>query len=318
MLSAGAYRPQLEPLDTGTCAKEYIAMTTELQTIRDFLRYAVSQFRAAKLIHGHGTTSVVDEAAFLILETLHLPIEDINPWAEARLTAPERQALLDMIAKRIATRKPAAYLLNKTYMHGLAFYVDERVIVPRSFIGDFLVNGMLAPDGETAIEPQNIATVLDLCTGSGCLAVLASNFFPSAQIDATDLSADALDVARINLKNHDVEDQITLHHGDLFEPLKNKTYDLILANPPYVAKAETEAFPPEYKAEPLMAHLSGADGLDIVRRILKDVKKFLTPGGALICEIGTGRHIIEAEYPQLDVMWLDTEQSHGEMFLLRK
>lgn len=292
-------------------------MTTELQTIRDFLRYAVTQFRAAKLVHGHGTTSVVDEAAFLILETLHLPIEDINPWAEARLTAPEKQVVLDIIAKRISSRKPAAYLLNKTYMHGVPFYVDERVIVPRSYIGDFLVNGMLGPDGDVIIEAENISTVLDLCTGSGCLAILASNFFPSAKIDATDMSGDALDVARINLKNHDVEDQITLHQGDLLEPVKGKKYDLILANPPYVAKAETDAFPPEYKAEPLMAHISGDDGLDIVRRILKDVKKFLMPGGALVCEIGTGRHIIETEFPKLDFVWIDTEQSQGEVFALK-
>jgi ribosomal protein L3 glutamine methyltransferase len=293
-------------------------MTTELQTIRDFLRYAVSQFRAAKLVHGHGTTSVVDEAAFLILETLHLPVEDINPWAEARLTAPERQAVLDIIAQRISTRKPAAYLLNKTYMHGVPFYVDERVIVPRSYIGDFLVNGMLGLDGDPLLNDydDNIA-ILDLCTGSGCLAILASNLFPMADIDATDLSSDALDVARINLKNHDVEDHITLHQGDLFEPLNGKTYNLILANPPYVAKAETDAFPPEYKAEPLMAHISGNDGLDIVRRILKDAKKHLVLGGVLVCEIGTGRHIIEAEFPKLNLIWLDTEQSHGEVFLLR-
>jgi ribosomal protein L3 glutamine methyltransferase len=292
-------------------------MTTELQTIRDFLRYAVSRFRAAKLVHGHGTTSVVDEAAFLILETLHLPVEDINPWAEARLTAPEKQALLAIVEKRISTRKPAAYLLNKTYMHGVPFYVDERVIVPRSYIGDFLVNGMLGPDGDVIVEAENVSSILDLCTGSGCLAILASNFFPDAKIDATDLSNDALDVARINLKDHDVADQITLHQGDLFAPLKSKRYDLILANPPYVAKAETDAFPPEYKAEPLMAHVSGEDGLDIVRRILKEAPKHLNAGGALICEIGTGRHFVEAEYPDLDLVWLDTEQSQGEVFLLR-
>lgn len=292
-------------------------MTPELLTIRDFLRYAVSQFRAAKLVHGHGTTSVVDEAAFLILETLHLPVEDINPWAECRLLETERQAVFDIIEKRISTRKPAAYLLKKTYMHGVPFYVDERVIVPRSYIGDFLVNGMLGPDGDTIIDAQNVATILDLCTGSGCLAILASNFFPDAKIDATDLSADALEVARINLEDHDVANHITLHEGDLFAPLKSKRYDLILANPPYVAKAETDAFPPEYKAEPLIAHISGEDGLDIVRRILKEAPKHLSKGGALVCEIGTGRHIIEAEYPNLDLVWLDTEQSQGEVFLLR-
>jgi ribosomal protein L3 glutamine methyltransferase len=292
-------------------------MTSELTTTRDFLRYAVSRFRAAKLVHGHGTTSVIDEAAFLILETLHLPVGDINPWLDATLLPDERQQLLDIIEARITTRKPAAYLLKKTYMHGIPFYVDERVIVPRSYIGDFLANGMLGADGDVLVDADNVSSILDLCTGSGCLAILASNFFPDAKIDATDLSADALDVARINLKDLDVETQITLHQGDLFAPIKSKRYDLILANPPYVAKAETEAFPPEYKAEPLMAHVSGTDGLDITRRILQEAPKHLNKGGTLICEIGTGRAIIETEFPDLELTWLDTEESRGEVFLLR-
>jgi ribosomal protein L3 glutamine methyltransferase len=292
-------------------------MTSELTTTRDFLRYAVSRFRAAKLVHGHGTTSVIDEAAFLILETLHLPVGDINPWLDATLLPDERQQLLDIIEARITTRKPAAYLLKKTYMHGIPFYVDERVIVPRSYIGDFLANGMLGADGDVLVDADTVSSILDLCTGSGCLAILASNFFPDAKIDATDLSPDALDVARINLKHLDVETQITLHQGDLFAPIKSKRYDLILANPPYVAKSEIEAFPPEYKAEPLMAHISGTDGLDITRRILNEAPKHLNKGGALICEIGTGRAIIEAEFPTLELTWLDTEESQGEVFLLR-
>ncbi len=292
-------------------------MTVEFKTIRDFLRYAVSRFRAAKLVHGHGTTSVIDEAAFLILETLHLPVDDINPWLDAILLPDERKSVEDIIEARIQTRKPAAYLLKKTYMHGIPFYVDERVIVPRSYIGEFLANGMLGNDGEVLVDFDQVHSVLDLCTGSGCLAILAHNFFPDAAVDATDLSKDALDVARINLKNHDAETAITLHEGDLFAPLKSKRYDLILANPPYVAKAETEAFPPEYKAEPLMAHISGNDGLDITRRILKDVGKHLNKGGVLICEIGTGRAIVESEFPHLDLMWLDSEESRGEMFVLR-
>ena len=292
-------------------------MIQDLITIRDFLRYAVSRFRAAKLVHGHGTTSVIDEAAFLILETLHLPVDDINPWLDARLLPEERTMLSGVIEARVTTRKPAAYLLKKTYMHGVPFYVDERVIVPRSYIGDFLVNGMLGHDGESLIEAANVHNILDLCTGSGCLAVLAHNFFPDAVIDATDLSPDALDVARINLRDHDAEAAITLHQGDLFTPLGKRRYDLIIANPPYVAEAETQAFPPEYQAEPLMAHVSGKDGLDITRRILKDVKKHLTPGGILVCEIGTGRDIIEAEFPKLDLIWLDTELSVGEVFVLR-
>jgi ribosomal protein L3 glutamine methyltransferase len=292
-------------------------MTDILQSPRDFLRYAVSRFRAAKLVHGHGTTSVIDEAAFLILETLHLPVDDINPWLDAKLLADERKALLAIIEARITTRKPAAYLLKKTYMHSVPFYVDERVIVPRSYIGDFLANGMLGPEGESLVDSDNVTSVLDLCTGSACLAILAANFFPDAKIDATDLSADALDVARINLKNHDLESHITLHQGDLFVPSKTKRYDLILANPPYVAEAETAAFPPEYKAEPLMAHVSGKDGLDITRRIIRAAPKHLSKNGILICEIGTGRDIIESEFPDLNLLWLDTELSRGEVFVLR-
>jgi ribosomal protein L3 glutamine methyltransferase len=293
-------------------------MTTELSTIRDYLRYSVSRFREAKVVHGHGTTSVIDEAAFLILESLHLPVDDINPWLDATLLAGEKKTLAALIEARIITRKPAAYLLKKTYMHGVPFYVDERVIVPRSYIGDILVNGLLAPDGMPIIDAARIHRVLDLCTGSGCLAILAHNFYPDAAIDATDLSTDALDVARINVKEHGAEDAVTLVQGDLFAPLKGKTYDLILANPPYVAKAEADAFPPEYQAEPFMAHVSGVDGLDITRRILMQVSNHLAPGGILICEIGTGRHVIEQEFPHLDLAWLDTEQSVGEVFVLRK
>jgi ribosomal protein L3 glutamine methyltransferase len=290
------------------CGKQLIM--NELTTVRDYLRYAVSRFRAAKLVHGHGTTSVIDEAAFLILETLHLPVDDINPWLDAKLLADEREALQRIIEARVSTRKPAAYLLKKTYMHGVPFYVDERVIVPRSYIGDVLAQGL--PDG-----PTNPSRILDLCTGSGCLAILAHNFFPEATIDATDVSADALDVARINVKEHDAGDAITLLQGDLFAPIDSRRYDLILANPPYVAKAETEAFPPEYRAEPLIAHVSGEDGLDIVRRIMKDVHAHLNPGGMLVCEIGTGRVMIEMEYPELALDWLDTELSSGEVFVLR-
>lgn len=291
---------------------------TELITVRDFLRYAVSRFRAAKLVHGHGTTSVVDEAAFLILETLHLPVGDINPWLEAKLLKTERAALTKIIDARIKTRKPAAYLLKKTYMHGVPFYVDERVIIPRSFIGELLVNGLLGPDGVPVPSENTVSTVLDLCTGSACLAILAAGLFPDAAIDATDISKDALEVAKINLRDHDLGAQITLHHGDLFAPVANKTYDLIVANPPYVATAEAKAFPPEYKKEPLVAHIGGIDGLDIVRRIIAEAPRHLNAGGVLICEIGTGRHFIEAAFSDLDLFWLDTEESQGEVFMLRK
>ena len=291
----------------------------ELLTIRDFLRFAVSAFQAAKLAHGHGATSALDEAAFLILETLHLPVDDINPWLDARLTAPERKSLGDIIRKRIKTRKPAAYLTQRTYIHGVPFRVDERVIVPRSYIGELMFSGLFGGEGVNLIQaPGNVGAVLDLCTGSGCLAILAAGIFANARIDATDLSKEALEVARINVDEHGLESRINLLHGDLFKVVKGRAYDLIIANPPYVAKAETDAFPREYAHEPLMAHMGGEDGLDIVRRILGEAAGHLNPGGGLLCEIGEGRGILVAEYPHLDFMWLDTEESEGEVFWLTR
>ncbi len=292
--------------------------TADLITIRDFLRHAVSSFRAAGVVHGHGTSSVIDEAAYIILETLHLPVDDINPWLDARLTRPERAALTKIIAARVKTRKPAAYLLKKTYMHGIPFFVDERVIVPRSYIGEMLMTGTLGPDGIGLYEtPAAVGSVLDLCTGSGCLAVLAAMTFENAEVDAVDLSRDALAVAKVNVKDHGLTERITLKQGDLFAPLKGRRYDLIITNPPYVAKAEVKAFPPEYRHEPVMAHLGGNDGFDIVRRILKDAPKHLSEDGVIVCEIGTGRDLLEADFPKMPFIWIDSEESEGEVFALR-
>jgi ribosomal protein L3 glutamine methyltransferase len=293
-------------------------MTTEhLVTIRDYLRFAVSRFRAAKLEHGHGVSSALDEAAFLILETLNLPVDDINPWLDARLLPAERDKLAGIIETRITTRKPAAYLTKRTYIHGVPFYVDERVIVPRSYIGELLFSGLFGGDGHNLIKHlEKINSVLDLCTGSGCLAILAARIFPNASIDAVDLSADALDVARINVKDHELEQRITLHQGDLFAPLGSRKYDLIITNPPYVAEAEVAAFPKEYAHEPVIAHAGGRDGLDITRRLLAEAPKHLNKGGGLLCEIGTGREILEREFPKLNFLWLDTEESSGEVFWL--
>lgn len=291
----------------------------ELLTIRDFLRFAVSRFRAAKLAHGHGATTALDEAAFLILETLHLPVDDINPWLDARLTRAERDELCETIRLRIETRRPAAYLLKRTYMHGVPFYIDERAIVPRSYIGELLFSELFG-GGETSLigNPDEVGSVLDLCTGSGCLAILAAGIFPNAEIHAVDLSKDALEVARINLERHGLSERINLFHGDLFAPLQGRRYDLILANPPYVAAAEMAAFPPEYAMEPAIAHAGGSDGLDIVRHILAEAPRHLNDGGGLLCEIGTGRDILEAEFPDLDFLWLDTEESQGEVFWLTR
>lgn len=295
------------------------AAANQLTTVRDFLRWALSEFRAAKLSHGHGTTSAIDEAAFLILETLHLPVDDINPWLDATLLDHERMAVAEIIRLRIDTRMPAAYLVKRAYIHGVPFYVDQRVIVPRSYIGELMFTGVFGGEDASLIEDtSSVTSVLDLCTGSGCLAIIAAGIFPEADVDAADLSADALEVARINVENHDFVNRINLLQGDLFEAVEGRTYDLIISNPPYVAGGEVAAFPPEYGHEPIMAHIGGDDGLDLVRRILDEAADHLNPGGGLLCEIGTGRDLLVAEYPHLDFLWLDTEESQGEVFWITR
>lgn len=288
-------------------------MTGDLATIRDFFRYAVTSFARAGLVFGHGATNAVDEAAFLILEALSLPIDDINPWLDARLAADERDRLTALIEARVTTRKPAAYLVNKAYIQGIPFYVDERVIVPRSFIGEILA-------GDAAFLPpaEDVGSVLDLCTGSGCLAILAALAFPNAAIVGADLSADALAVATRNVKDHGLDDRVSLVEGDLFAPLGARKFDLMLANPPYVDAAAMPAFPPEYRAEPAMAHAGGADGMDLVRRIIAGARAHLAECGGLLCEIGGGRDILERDFPDLPFLWLDTEESEGEVFWLAR
>ena len=284
----------------------------ELITLRDLLRFAVSRFTAAKLSYGHGASSALDEAAFLLLEALSLPIDDVNPWLEARLTRAERERLLGLIEARITTRKPAPYLVGRAYIRDLRFTVDERVIIPRSYLGELLLDGRLVEMGMVD-NPLAAGAVLDLCTGNGSLAIIAALEFPNAEIDAVDLSADALAVAQGNVDEYGFSDRIQLVQGNLFAPLKGRRYDLIISNPPYVAAAEVDAFPPEYRAEPKMAHLGGEDGLDLVRRILREAGEHLNPDGGLLCEIGTGRDILEAEF-DLPFTWLDTDESEGEVF----
>jgi ribosomal protein L3 glutamine methyltransferase len=291
----------------------------ELLTLLDFVRYAVSRFAEAELVFAHGTTDPVAEAAFLVSETLHLHPDQFESFANARVSAAEGRRILELIARRVTTRKPAAYLVNKIYMRGLPFYVDERTIVPRSFIGELLdshFGGETDEDAAAALidDPYAVETVLDLCTGSGCLAILASRNFPNARIDAVDISKDALEVAARNVSDYGLEERVTLHRGNLFAPLQGKRYDLIISNPPYVDAEGMAALPRECRAEPKLAFDGGADGLDIVRRILDEAAAHLTPQGGLLCEIGRGRGPVEDAFPQLPLLWLDTEESDGEVF----
>ena len=294
----------------------------ELLTLLDFVRYAVSRFTEAELVFAHGTTDPVAEAAFLVCEALHLHPDQFEAFATARVTSAEGKKILDLIARRITTRKPTAYLVNKIYMRGLPFYVDERTIVPRSFIGELLDTHFGRQeneeydeeDGSLIGDPASIRSVLDLCTGSGCLAILASRNFPNAVIDAVDISKDAIEVATHNVGDYGLQDRLKLYRGDLFKPLGGKRYDLIISNPPYVDAEGMAGLPRECRAEPKLAFDGGADGIDIVRRILDEAEAHLTPQGGLLCEIGRCRPQLEAAYPQLPLLWLDTAGSEGEVF----
>jgi ribosomal protein L3 glutamine methyltransferase len=291
------------------------SLRKEPATVRDLLRYAVRRFTAAKLAFGHGTDNARDEAAFLILEGLHLPIDELDPVLERKLTDEERERIGALIEARVATRKPAAYLVGRAYVGGVPFHVDERVIVPRSFIGEILRGPLFQGDHPALIgDPAGVRRVLDLCTGSGALAVLAAHTFPEATIGATELSADALEVARRNVEESGFASRIRLLQGDLFEPVRGERYDLILANPPYVDSEGMAALPREYRHEPTLALAGGPDGLAIIRRILTEAATHLGEKGGLLCEVGRGQARLEAEFPRLPFLWLDTETSTGEVF----
>jgi ribosomal protein L3 glutamine methyltransferase len=286
-----------------------------LLTVRDCLRYAVSRFNAAGLVYGHGTTNAFDEAAFVVLEGLHLPVDQLEPYLDARLLPAERLRLAEIVEARVVTRKPAAYLLGRTYIQGIPFRVDERVIVPRSFIGELLLSQAFREGDDMFVpDPAAIGSVLELCTGSGCLAIIAAMVFGQAEVDAVDLSPDALEVAKLNVAESGHGDRIRLHHGDLYAPVAGRLYDLIITNPPYVDGEAMGLLPPEYRHEPAMALDGGEDGLDLVRRIIDGAAAHLMPGGGLLCEIGTGRERLEEAYPDLPFLWLDTAESEAEVF----
>jgi ribosomal protein L3 glutamine methyltransferase len=289
----------------------------ELATIFDHVRYAVTQFRAAQLVFAHGTTDPLAEAAFMVCEALHLPPDRFDVFAGARVTHDEQKKIFDLIEARIHTRKPAAYLLQKAYLRGIPFYVDERAIVPRSYLGEILDSELFAGEDASLIgDPRAVERVLDLCTGSGCLAVLAALRFPNAIIDAVDISADALAVAARNVAAHGLEERIRLHEGDLFRPVGDARYDLIVSNPPYVDAAGMATLPPECRHEPPLALDGGPDGIAVVRRIIDNAGYHLTAGAGLLCEVGRDRLLLEEAYPATSFSWLDTEESTGEVFWL--
>ena len=286
----------------------------DLETLRDWLRWAVTRFGEAKLVFGHGLANAYDEAAYLLLHSLHLPLDRLEPFLDARLTHPERQQLAQLLQRRIDQRVPAAYLTREAWLGAFRFYVDERVIVPRSFIAELLPDGLAAYVGDAA----KFASVLDLCTGSGCLAILLAHAFPAADVDAADISSDALAVAQRNVSDYGLADRINLLRSDLFANLPDKSYDLIVSNPPYVNARAMEELPAEYRHEPALALAGGDDGLDAVRTIMREAPRFLAPRGLLVVEIGHNRDAVEFTWPRTPFVWLDTGSSTDSVFLLTR
>ena len=286
----------------------------ELTTLRDVLRWTVSRFNEAQLCFGHGTQDAFDEAVWLSLHVLHLPHERLETFLDARLSAAEKEAIAGLVARRIGERVPTAYLTHEAWLGDYRFYVDERVIVPRSHIAGLLMEEALSP----WLDAAAVADALDLCTGSGCLAVLLALTFSTARIDAADLSADALAVARRNVADYGLAGRIRLIQSDLFAALSGRRYDLIVCNPPYVTDEAMRALPAEYRHEPALALAGGADGLDVVRRLLAEAPPFLKPDGIMVVEVGDGRAAIERAFAGLELVWLDTDDDGNGVFLIER
>jgi ribosomal protein L3 glutamine methyltransferase len=299
--------------DHGEHAHEH-SLTDELITLRDLVRYATSRFNRKKIFFGHGLQDAYDEAVYLVLHTLHLPLDRLDPFLDACIPADERGEVIDIIHRRSDERIPAAYLTREAWLGDFRFYVDERVIIPRSFCAELLRDG-LSP---WIPDDASVTRAMDLCTGSACLAIFMAHRYPDAQIDALDLSAEALDVARINVEDYALQDRIRLIESDVFNALGDEdkqSYDLILSNPPYVTQQAVDDLPDEYRHEPAMALGAGADGMDIVRRIIAQAKKYLKPDGILIIEVGHNRDEFEDAFPELEAVWL-SQASEEEMVLL--
>ena len=294
--------------------KHYPRIFEELFTIRDWLRFSVSRFEESEIFFGHGTDNAYDEAVWLIMSALHLPHDTLHNFLDARITESERKQLSHLIERRISERIPTAYLLREAWLQGFKFYVDERVIVPRSFIAELLEDGLQA-----WIEyPELIHSAADICTGSGCLGVLLANAFPDAAIDVVDISKDAIAVSNINIANYGLQERVQAIESDMFSALKGKKYDLIISNPPYVDAPSMATLPREYQIEPQLALGSGAAGLDHTHTILREAAKHLNDNGILVVEIGHNRDALIDAYPNLPFTWLDTTSGDEFVFLLSK
>lgn len=285
-----------------------------LRTIRDVLRYAVTRMNEAGVFFGHGQVDAVDEALFLVLRSLQLPIERADLFLDAFLTHAEINSLLQAIDQRVRRRTPAAYILREAWLQGYRFYVDERAIVPRSFLAELLKDG-LAPWVQ---KTEAVTDVLDMCTGSGCLAIMAADIFEAARVDAVDISPDALAVARRNIADYQLGGRVTAVQSDLYGDLPSKRYDVILANPPYVTDESMTSLPREYQQEPALALAGGADGMAIVRRVVRGARGYLKRGGLLFVEVGGGRAAAEQALKDIPLTWLTTSDGDDTVFMARQ
>ncbi len=286
----------------------------QLHTAGDFVRFASSEFNRADIFFGHGNDNAWDEAVTLVMFTLALPEQLSTQIMACRLTASEKMQIMAVIERRISEQVPAAYITQQATFAGLPFYVDERVLVPRSPIGEYIEKRFFP----LINEHQDVHRILDLCTGSGCIALACAHYFPEAEVDAVDLSEDALNVAQINIENHGLTEQVIPIQSDVFSGVLGQKYDLIVTNPPYVDQEDVDSLPIEYTHEPAMGLGSGFDGLDITRQILAQSAEHLTANGILVCEVGNSQMHVEAEYPEVDFQWLTFERGGHGVFMLTK